>query len=48
MPTLTKGNLLVAEPSVVFDKSFNRSVILLTEHNKKQLCRLYSQQKNEL
>lgn len=34
MPTLTKGNLLVAEPSVVFDKSFNRSVILLTEHNK--------------
>ncbi len=29
-----KGRLLVAEPSILNDKSFNRSVILLTEHNK--------------
>lgn len=30
----TKGRLLIAEPSILNDKSFNRSVILLTEHNK--------------
>ncbi|MDT0552086.1 YqgE/AlgH family protein [Urechidicola vernalis] len=29
-----KGRLLVAEPSILNDKSFNRSVVLLTEHNK--------------
>ena len=29
----TKGKLLIAEPSVICDSSFNRSVILLTEHN---------------
>ena len=28
-----KGQLLVAEPSIIVDISFNRSVILLTEHN---------------
>ncbi len=31
---INKGNLLVAEPSILNDSSFNRSVILLTEHNK--------------
>lgn len=31
---LTKGNLLIAEPSILCDGSFNRSVILLTEHDK--------------
>ncbi len=30
---LNKGNLLIAEPSILNDRSFNRSVILLTEHN---------------
>lgn len=30
----TKGRLLVAEPSILNDRSFNRSVVLLTEHNK--------------
>lgn len=29
-----KGRLLIAEPSILNDRSFNRSVILLTEHNK--------------
>ncbi|WP_111707918.1 YqgE/AlgH family protein [Lutibacter citreus] len=29
----TKGNLLIAEPSILSDKEFNRSVIYLTEHN---------------
>lgn len=29
-----KGRLLIADPSILNDKSFNRSVILLTEHNK--------------
>lgn len=33
MNQLTKGKLLVAEPSILNDFSFNRSVILLTEHN---------------
>lgn len=28
-----KGHLLIAEPSILGDVSFNRSVILLTEHN---------------
>lgn len=28
-----KGHLLIAEPSILGDESFNRSVILLTEHN---------------
>lgn len=28
-----KGNLLIAEPSILTDKSFNRAIILLTEHN---------------
>lgn len=31
---LTKGNLLIAEPSIIGDLSFNRSVILLADHNK--------------
>ena len=30
---LLKGSLLVAEPSILHDDSFNRSIILLTEHN---------------
>ena len=30
-----KGRLLIAEPSILTDDSFNRSIILLTEHNKK-------------
>lgn len=30
---LAKGKLLVAEPSILNDASFNRSVILLSEHN---------------
>jgi len=29
-----KGRLLIAEPSILGDRSFNRSVVLLTEHNK--------------
>lgn len=28
-----KGNLLIAEPSIIGDLSFNRSVILLADHN---------------
>ncbi len=28
-----KGSLLIAEPSILNDNSFNRSIILLTEHN---------------
>jgi len=31
---LKKGQLLIAEPSIIGDLSFNRSVILLAEHNK--------------
>lgn len=31
---LSKGKLLIAEPSILTDKSFNRSVIYLTEHSK--------------
>jgi len=30
---IQKGNLLIAEPSILTDKSFNRAVIFLTEHN---------------
>ena len=30
---LKKGHLLIAEPSIIGDRSFNRSVILLAEHN---------------
>ena len=29
----TKGNLLIAEPSIIGDLSFNRAVILLADHN---------------
>ena len=29
----TKGKLLIAEPAILSDSSFNRSVVLLTEHN---------------
>jgi len=28
-----KGKLLVAEPSIIGDVSFNRSVVLLADHN---------------
>jgi putative transcriptional regulator len=28
-----KGNLLIAEPSIIGDTSFNRSVVLLADHN---------------
>ena len=31
----TKGKLLIAEPSILNDNSFNRSIILLTEHTNK-------------
>lgn len=31
---LNKGNLLIAEPSLLHDDSFNKSLILLTEYNK--------------
>ena len=31
---LKKGHLLIAEPSIIGDLSFNRSVILLADHNK--------------
>ena len=31
---LNKGKLLVAQPNILNDTSFNRSVILLTEHSK--------------
>jgi len=31
--SLLKGRLLIAEPSILNDSSFNRSVILLTEHS---------------
>jgi putative transcriptional regulator len=31
---LQKGHLLIAEPSIIGDLSFNRSVILLADHNK--------------
>jgi putative transcriptional regulator len=30
---LKKGHLLIAEPSIIGDQSFNRSVILLADHN---------------
>ena len=30
---LKKGSLLIAEPSIIGDLSFNRSVILLADHN---------------
>lgn len=29
---LNKGNLLIAEPSILNDSSFNRTIILITEH----------------
>jgi len=32
---IKKGKLLIAEPSIIGDVSFNRSVILLADHNKK-------------
>jgi len=28
-----KGNLLIAEPSIIGDTSFNRSIVLLADHN---------------
>lgn len=31
--TIKKGELLVSEPSILMDSSFNRSIIYLTEHN---------------
>lgn len=31
----TKGHLLVAEPSIIGDVSFNRSVVLLADHSEK-------------
>lgn len=33
LPKLTKGQLLIAEPAILGDASFNRSVILLADHN---------------
>jgi len=34
----SKGKLLVSEPSILNDKSFNRSVIYLSEHNNVDGC----------
>ena len=31
--TIQKGSLLISEPAVLMDSSFNRSIIYLTEHN---------------
>lgn len=31
--TIQKGNLLIAEPATLTDSSFNRAIIILTEHN---------------
>ena len=31
---IKRGNLLIAEPSILDDQEFNRSVILISEHNK--------------
>ena len=39
-----KGFLLVAEPSIIGDISFNRSVVLLAEFNRKWISRFYSKQ----
>lgn len=33
MNTLKKGQLLIAEPSIIGDMSFNRAIILLADHN---------------
>jgi putative transcriptional regulator len=30
---LKKGNLLIAEPSIIEDINFNRSVVLIVDHN---------------
>ena len=30
---IQKGNILIAQPSILTDRSFNRAIILLTEHN---------------
>lgn len=35
IPTPKKGNLLIAEPSILNDASFRRSIVLLTEHSEK-------------
>jgi len=34
---VTKGKLLIAEPSILNDNSFNRSIILLTEYSQKSV-----------
>ena len=31
---LTKGQLLISEPSTISDLSFSRAVVLLADHNK--------------
>ncbi|MGB0480026.1 MAG: YqgE/AlgH family protein [Flavobacteriaceae bacterium] len=33
MVTIKKGKILIAEPSIIGDISFNRSIILLADHN---------------
>ena len=33
MVSIKKGKLLIAEPSIIGDVSFNRSIILLADHN---------------
>ena len=30
---LKKGHLLIAEPSIIGDMSFNRSIIIIADHN---------------
>ena len=42
---IKKGKLLIAEPSIIGDVSFNRSIILLTEHyNEGSIGWIYPQQ----
>ena len=34
MTKIKRGNLIIAKPTIINDDIFNRSVILLSEHNK--------------
>jgi putative AlgH/UPF0301 family transcriptional regulator len=44
---LIKGQLLIAEPSISGDLSFNRSVILLADHERR-ISRIYHKQTIEI
>ena len=41
---LKKGHLLIAEPSIIGDLSFNRSIIIIADHNYRRLYRIYFKQ----